>query len=389
MNQGCRGLKKFLVLIPFIFGSHIGFSQIFVQNLADFFEFEFNKKDTSRYTKKLVIAPIISLDPSSSLGFGLGTKLLFKPKKAGLDTRTSNIPISAKYTLNNQFILNSRYTIFLPQENWLLKGNLGFSKFPISFFGLGNESLFENERKIESNNGIVESLFFKHIKKKWFAGGGIRYVTNYRVNVETLNDNDSITNALKQQIDARSVGITMALTKDSRDNVLNALNGSFVELTHGFYGGMFGSTNNYMLTKLDMRKYFRVKPNKLNIIAIQAYMRAAWGNEIPLLELSGLGGAELLRGYQENRFLDNYAYFGQAEYRWQAFDLIGFVFFAGMGDVFAENQKLSLNSMKYSLGTGLRLKIVKSENLNIRLDYAWGLGDEIDNNFYLGIAESF
>jgi len=68
---------------------------------------------------------------------------------------------------------------------------------------------------------------------------------------------------------------------------------------------------------------------------------------------------------------------------------IGFVFFAGAGEVGNELQNLSFSDLKYSVGTGFRLKIVKSENLNIRFDYAYGLGTERDSNFYLGIAESF
>ena len=41
------------------------------------------------------------------------------------------------------------------------------------------------------------------------------------------------------------------------------------------------------------------------------------------------------------------------------------------------------------MGTGLRIKIIESENLNIRIDYGRGFGVENDGNFYLGIAESF
>lgn len=68
------------------------------------------------------------------------------------------------------------------------------------------------------------------------------------------------------------------------------------------------------------------------------------------------------------------------------------VFYAGVGDVFTNAKKdLSISSLKYSLGSGIRLKIVKSENLNIRIDYGVGFGptSTTEHNLYLGIAEAF
>ena len=70
-------------------------------------------------------------------------------------------------------------------------------------------------------------------------------------------------------------------------------------------------------------------------------------------------------------------------------DRIGFVFFGGMGDVPNSLSEAKWENLKYSVGGGLRLKIIKSENLNIRFDYALGLGQVKDQNFYVGIAEVF
>jgi len=128
-----------------------------------------------------------------------------------------------------------------------------------------------------------------------------------------------------------SSGLEIAATFDSRDNVLNAGKGIFAEFTHGFYNSKF----------------------------------------------------------REGRFRDRYSFFSQVEYRWQALDRIGFVFFGGVGEVTDKLSNLGLNNLKYSLGSGIRFKIVKSENLNIRIDYALGLGTIKDQNFYLGIAEAF
>jgi len=88
-------------------------AQTLIDKVTNAFEFELHSKhrDSTHYTTQLVLAPVISYEPTTSLGFGIGSKILFKPKKAGDETRTSNIPISLLYTLKNQFIFASSYDI--------------------------------------------------------------------------------------------------------------------------------------------------------------------------------------------------------------------------------------------------------------------------------------
>ena len=143
-----------------------------------------------------------------------------------------------------------------------------------------------------------------------------------------------------------------------------------------------------MLSKLDFRQYFKPFKNRPDILAFEWYTRIAW-SDTPPLELSALGGPILLRGFQEGRFRDRIAFFAQSEYRWQALDRIGFTFFAGMGDVTNSLSEAKWQNLKYSMGGGLRLKIIKSENLNIRFDYAFGFGNIQDQYFYVCIAEVF
>lgn len=144
-----------------------------------------------------------------------------------------------------------------------------------------------------------------------------------------------------------------------------------------------------MLTKVNFRQYYQpFEQRPFDVLAVELYTRLSW-QDAPPLETSSLGGDVLLRGFPEGRFRNKYTFFTQVEYRWQALDRLGFVGFAGMGDVFNNVNQIAWNRMKYSLGTGIRLKIVKSENLNIRFDYAFGFGTAKDQNFILGIAESF
>ena len=389
-------MKQFRLYILFAFLSMLCvpsslWAQEFIEKITDFFEFDISKHDpldTTRFVNKVVLAPVASYEPTTSLGFGVGAKLLFKFRGSGEETRTSNIPLSVQYTLKNQFIFWSGYTVFFNQEKWLLKGNLIYSKFPVSYYGNGSLSDESDKLEISSENLLIEPLLLKRVAPDLFIGGGIRYNTIYNTFLTEEKGELMEGTSLQDELGSTSVGIELAATYDSRDNVLNAATGNFLEFTHGFYDKMLGGTHRFMLSRLDFRQYFKMNPESEDILALHWYGRFAW-DDAPPLEMSALGGPELLRGFQDDRFRDRVALFFQAEYRWQTFDRIGFVFFGGVGDVKEKVQELQISNLKYSLGTGLRLKIVKSENLNIRLDYAFGLGPVRDSNFYLGIAEAF
>ena len=367
--------------------------QKFLERAAEFFEFTTNQKaldaGTATYANKLVLAPIAAYEPNTSLGVGVGAKYLFKPQSASEQTRTSNIPVSVMYTLNNQFIFFSSYTVFFNDEAWLLKGNMIYSIFPQDYFGQGSLTTEEDARAITYNNFLFEPLLLRQIRPNWFVGGGIRYNTYRRVELFEAHNELPEGTSLQDELGSTSVGAEFAFTIDSRDNVLNAFSGTFLEFTHGVYGEILGGTHEFMLSKINFRQYHQPFENRpFDVVAIELYGRASW-NGAPPLETSSLGGGELLRGFQEFRFRDRYAFFAQAEYRWQALERLGFVGFLGAGDVANNRDQLGFDRLKYSAGMGVRLKIVPSENLNIRFDYAFGLGTDSDRNFYLGIAEAF
>ena len=366
-------------------------AQEFLEKVTNIFEFNIGpERDDSTFKHtKVVLAPIISFEPSTSLGFGIGSKILFKPFGAGADTRTSNIPLALQYTLNSQFIASSAFTIFTPHENYLIKGNVGFSKFPLAYFGIGSTTPDENQIDISFDNLLFEPLLLRRVAPNFFVGGGWRYNSYKNLDVIESEMTPAQEERLRDSLTSVSSGLEIAATLDSRDNVLNAYKGTFAEFTHGIYKKSFGSTNDFMLTKLNVRKYWTVSEKRSNdVIAAELYSRVSW-DDTPTLEQSSLGGIELLRGFREGRFRDRYSFFSQVEYRWQALERIGFVFFGTVGDVTNSISNLNLSNVKYSVGTGLRLKIVKSERLNIRFDYAFGLGKIRDQNFYLGIAEAF
>lgn len=360
---------------------------LFFDKLLDIFEFEINRKAVERrptvYPTKLVLAPIISYSPETSWGAGVGAKFLFKLPKSGPETRTSNTPVSVQYTLNHQLILYSGYTIFFPQERFILKGNIRYSNFPRLFYGIGNNTPASNEEVYAYRLFLFEPLLVKRVTGKLFAGGGFRYVA---VTGVELAESSILTDSRVPGVrGARSTGVETALTYDTRDNVLNATSGMLGEATHGWYDERLGGNQRYELTKIDVRQYWRLFRHRADVLAVQGYGYFATGRA-PLLEYGALGGGELMRGYYEGRYLDRCLVAGQLEYRRPLTRRFGVVGFVGAGRVADRLRDFAFSAIKPVVGGGLRFKIVKAENLNLRVDFGVGKNTQ---NFYFNVAEAF
>ena len=103
------------------------------------------QKDSTLYPAKAIFTPVISYAPETNWSFGVGMKGLFKMKNSGDETRTSNMPITFQYTLENKYFFFSGFDIFFPQEKYILTGNLRIQSFPSLFFGIGPDSPKTNE----------------------------------------------------------------------------------------------------------------------------------------------------------------------------------------------------------------------------------------------------
>lgn len=361
-----------------------------LDKFVEFFTFYPNKdkvaQDSTLYLSKIITAPILSYSPETSLGFGVGAKYLFKFKGSGEETRTSNMPVSLLYTLNNQFFVFSGFEIFTNQEKWVISGNIIFQNYPRLYYGIGQNSPETNEEIYDNYQFLFEPILLKQAFTRYlFLGGGLRYNKIYKTKIEP--NKLLATNQPSGFDGSTSVGFELAALYDSRDNILNASKGWYLELTKGFYGTALGGTHQFELTRFDLRHYLKISQKNDDVLAFQAIGHFANG-DTPLSELALFGSEEMMRGYIEGRYIEENLLAAQVEYRKTFKDSrFGMVAFLGAGDVFNKSKDLSLNDIKLNYGVGLRFMLDKKEKLNIRFDY--GMGSETDGNFYVNIAEAY
>lgn len=356
--------------------------------ILDFLTIHPNKKavqkDSSIYPAKAIFTPVISYAPETNLSIGVGMKGLFKMRGSGDETRTSNLPLTVQYTIENKYLFFSGFEIFSPQERYMLTGNIRIQSFPSLYFGIGDDTPKSNEEEFSYSQLLLEPILLKNVFRKYlFFGAGIRY--NRISRVEPLPNGLLETSTQPGALGSTSSGLELAMIYDSRDNILNASRGHFISLTHGFYDGLIGSSHDFQLTKFDFRYFIQPLGTPSSILGYHFVSQFSKG-DTPLQEMGQLGGQFIMRGYFEGRYTDRHLMATQIEWRQKISHRWGAAAFVGVGNVAPSVDGFDLGTLRTSYGAGLRFLVDEHENLNLRLDF--GFGNE-KVNYYFKIAEAF
>ena len=332
--------------------------------------------DSTKVRKvKVLPVPTIGYSPETSTYVGavaLFTIDLYQDNK----TRTSNAKLEFNYTWNRQIITEIQWNYFFREEKWFTRGLIHISQYPDLYFGIGDNTPNENELKFESKRIIAEVDALKRIRGNLFIGLGFRY-RNY-ANL-SFYENSNPYSELK---DDSNIGFKLLLLKDSRNNILNASHGNYLDFinAHNF------SEEYYSLIGLDFRKYLEMKYNESHVFAGRFYTSFILGDP-PFYDFSLLGGDRYARGYFFGRFRDQHLTTLQAEYRLRLFWRIGLAGFGGLSMVYKDFGSINRNTFKPNGGLGFRFLVDKKENTNLRIDYA--IGENGQDGFYITFGESF
>jgi hypothetical protein len=333
---------------------------------------------------KYLVAPFTFYMPETNWVFGAGVKRFFNAGGEGDSlTRVSNTAIFLQYSLNNQIMFEHNYQIFTKKEKYYFVGNYGYSKFPILYYGVGSEAKSSNEEAVTFEQIRFDNLSYRKIGGHSFAGLGWRYVNMYNVKG---SGNGVLENSNIPGKDGSSVsGLNISYQYDTRDNVLTTSRGDFAQIIYSIHNQLTGSSHNFQRWQIDLRKFYRPFRHRKDVIAFQTYGYLTSG-DVPFNELGLLGGDMIMRGYYIGSLRDNNLMAVQAEYRWQALKRWGLVGFAGFGSINKSFQEIRFDKILPSFGGGIRFKINRKENVNVRIDYGFGNGQQ---NLYFFIAEAF
>jgi outer membrane protein assembly factor BamA len=331
--------------------------------------------------KRLTGFPIIGYNPETSVILGAGGFYGIKPSDSL--TRLSFVNGNGLFTFRKQWQVSLGLNYFSREEKYYLQGNVSYNDFPLFFYGIGENINIRERELFSSNNFRFQAMLYRSVREKLFVGGGLRYGNVHRLGFPQ--------NGILEELAPTGLfgnyyaGTQLGVLLDNRDSQLTPGRGWFLNATQFFHHRGLGSEYTFTTYQFDARHYIPISKKRGHVLAFQALGIHNTG-DVPFTELALLGGDNAMRGYYLGKYRDKNYWTAQAEYRHRINSWLGVVGFAGLGSIAPTLREFETATILPNYGAGLRIKIIPSENINLRIDYGRGRDT---GNFYFGISEAF
>jgi outer membrane protein assembly factor BamA len=366
---GILFLSFFLFCIP-VFG--IG-STLFAENRAE--------KLAGEKRGKFYIFPMVFYTPETTTGGGVVFNYSYWTGAGVRSGPPSNVNLI--FVLTGKRQLNCELKADNVWENHTLFSSvdLRVSKYPDSFYGIGNNTSEADEEKYTHSSVVVTPTLQWRVFPHFFAGAG--YEFEYSTNSDLKDGGLLQCGEVPGSRGGVDSGVGVVLTYDTTNNRFFPDSGGRYFFSSWFYHHLIGSDNDFSRYTIDARRY--VSLFREHVLAMQVRYTAMSG-DVPFHMLSLFGGRNLMRGYYLGRYRDHNMLVFQAEYRVPLLWRVGAVGFAGTGDVAPRGKSFELDEFKYSAGAGLRIMMNAQQRINLRIDYAFG---KDSRGVYVSLFEAF
>lgn len=274
------------------------------------------------------------------------------------------------------------------RHNWCINTKAQFLFLPDRFYGLGNGDKQLHNASFDSYEYKLSGEFLKGINDRFFAG--FQLDANHH-DFKNINNPESNPSAhLDWHVAGHNGGWTNGigpvLKFDSRNDILYPTRGWFVSGSYILYGKHLAGDFNFRNMTLDIRRFMPLKGSD-QVLAFQAFLTGTQG-DVPFYKMAAVGGKRLLRGIgHPYKYLGNYSWLTQAEYRRNLFWRVGGALFIGAGNVSNRMDKTAIENIHAMMGAGFRFRALPNEKLNIRLDVA--MTNRGDHAIFFTIREAF
>jgi hypothetical protein len=295
--------------------------------------------------------------------------------------RPSSFVLNVIYTQKKQIIAKVSPDVFLDSAMYHVVGPIYFSRYPLRFYGIGDNTSEDLEEHYTSRTFRVALDALRRIADGFSGGVSLLYDTQ---RLSELRPGGLLEKAaISGSSGGKTVGVGVVFHWDTRDNIFTPSSGRYCQLTLRRSTPGIGSDFNFTHFNLDLRRYLEVTEG--SVLAMQALATMTAG-DVPFYFLAQLGGSEVMRGYFEGRYRDKDLLAVQLEYRFPIFWRLGGVVFAGAGDVAPELSRFRVDQVKPALGLGLRFMYDIVERVNVRIDF--GVGKK-SSGLYMTAYEAF
>lgn len=325
--------------------------------------------------------PFFLRSPETNWGFGAAGVYFFKAKKNDENIRTSDLNLVSLYTLNKQVVIVLGSTIYFPEEKEIFRFQGSYSYYPDKFWGYGNQTAESAEESYSIHQTYFNPQFLRKIVNKLYVGISADYqrITNFKYTPGGVFDLENVV--------GREGGVTSGIggliTYDTRNSAYSPSKGGFAEFNFTGFTKKLSGDFNFSSFSIELKKFLSIGKNR--VLALHAYGKFNNG-DVPVRNLSMLGGSEMMRGFYKGRYSDHHMILAQTEIRQFLFWRIGVVGFASCGRVAHEFNDFNFNHLHFAGGAGLRIMVQEKEKLNLRIDYGLAEGG---SGVYVILKEAF
>ena len=295
-----------------------------------------------------------------------------------LESKESDILSSFTYSQYNQIIAQSYASIWTKGDKYNIIGDWRYMKYPSTTFGLGGHSNYSDGYTIDFRYIKIHTTVLRRLARNLYAGLG--YYFDYFYKIQEINPPPGIITSFQKYgltPTEEGSGPVVRVLYDNRINAANPFNGWYASAEYHRSLETLGSQGNWGNMQIDVRKYFALRPDNRNILALWSFDWLSVGGKTPYLLLPSTGWDDQFntgRGYIQGRYRGADMTYLEAEDRitLSRNGMFGMVIFAN-AQAFTKNLASQYATVAPGYGAGIRIKLNKNSGTNICVDYGFGL----------------
>lgn len=241
------------------------------------------------------------------------------------------------------------------------------------FFGLGNDSSFEEDTEYRSVTRELAAGVSAQLTDSWSAGLRGIYrnvgVTDPVSGSSTQDHFDAST--VPGLFGGKIASAVVSLGRNTETRADHAFKGGVDEVEISFNRSAGGGPFEYWRFHFDSQHFLPLTADGRKVIALRGVLetnQTPSGGAVPFFDMPVLGAFETLRGFDNYRFRDKSAAAFTVEYRYRIWPAMDWGLFVDEGQVAPGLRDMALNA--FHTAYGLRLFVWPKPNLPVSVDYA-------------------
>jgi len=371
---------------------------------------------------RAIILPLIGFSPATRLQLGLGSTLSWTVGRNPL-TKLSAGSVQLLWTSQRQLIAYVRSNMFFNENKWFLQTDWRWYLFRLPTYGLGTgpvnnipaitgdpdpvliSASYKGGKFPMKYNWIkFHNILYMEVAEDFYSGIGYHLDHYYDIVDDNLNLDSTAAIITPHYAYSRlhgfniktytASGVSFNMAYDTRDNIINAYKGIYINAGYLFNFTFLGSNRDGSRLWAEFRTYIGLSEKvPRNLVAFRVFGSFKISGALPYLNLMTNGFDPLNssgRGYTQGRWRGEDFVYGEAEYRFPIMPcskIVGGVVFINVTTASNRDMQVPLfGYFKPGCGFGLRIMVGKNDRTNLLIDF--GLG-EVSHGLYLQAQEVF